>query len=324
MRSTLSVRRLFATAGTLSLWSALLLASPVAAVTIDWVNVGNPGNTCDSQLQGCFGDVDYSYQISKLEVTWAQYADFLNAVADIDTFGLYNAGMADFNSGGIIQSGVSGFFAYTPVLGREDWPVTYVSFYDAVRFANWMHNGQPNTGTQTSATTEDGSYTFSGATTVGGRNPGATIVLPTEDEWYKAAYHVLGTTYYDFPTSSDLQTVCAAPGATSNTANCHGTVGNMTDVGAYTESPSFYGTFDQGGNAFEWTEAILGSDRVKRGGARHSGPWLLGADQSRDSSNPTDELDVNGFRLVLVPEPGTGVLVAAGLLVLARRRRRRS
>jgi hypothetical protein len=38
-------------------------------------------------------------------------------------------------------------------------PVNYVSFYDALRFANWLHNGQP-TGAQGNATTEGGAYTI--------------------------------------------------------------------------------------------------------------------------------------------------------------------
>jgi hypothetical protein len=34
-------------------------------------------------------------------------------------------------------------------------PVNRVSFYDALRFANWRHNGEP-TGEQDNTTTEDG------------------------------------------------------------------------------------------------------------------------------------------------------------------------
>jgi hypothetical protein len=31
----------------------------------------------------------------------------------------------------------------------------------------------------------------------------------------------------------------------------------LTDVGAYNSSPSYYGTFDQGGNVREWNEVIF-------------------------------------------------------------------
>jgi hypothetical protein len=100
-----------------------------------------------------------------------------------------------------------------------------------------LHNGQLDTGAQTSATTAAGSYTFSGAATVGGRNPGATIFLPTEDEWYKAAYYdALSTSYFDFPAGSDVETVCTEPTALTNRANCFGSVGRATDVGSYAGS----------------------------------------------------------------------------------------
>src|SRR2546426_9948042 len=81
----------------------LLIASSASAVTIDWTPVGNRGNACDPQSQGCFGSVGYPYQISKYEVTNAQYAEFLNAVAKTDTNALYSTSMG-FGHGGITQT----------------------------------------------------------------------------------------------------------------------------------------------------------------------------------------------------------------------------
>src|SRR4029453_17023548 len=66
----------------LSIASLCLAASAASAVTIDWTFVGNPGNACDTQSQGCFGSVGYGYSIATFEVTNAQYTAFLNAVAD--------------------------------------------------------------------------------------------------------------------------------------------------------------------------------------------------------------------------------------------------
>ena len=83
--------------------------------------------------------------------------------------------------------------------------MNYVSFWDAARFANWLHNGQP-TGPQGPGTTEDGAYHDVGNQTLFGRNAGAKFFIPTEDEWYKAAYHkndgVTGN-YWDYPTASE-------------------------------------------------------------------------------------------------------------------------
>ncbi len=109
-----------------------------------------------------YGSVDYTYRISKYEVTNAQYAEFLNAVASTDSYGLYDTDMGSpepWEWGGITRSGSSGSYTYSAIGGREDMPVNHVSWYDSLRFANWLHNGQP-TGAQDNSTTEDGAYTI--------------------------------------------------------------------------------------------------------------------------------------------------------------------
>ena len=117
----------------LSLWlplaaAALFLAPPASAVvTIDWVTVGDPGNACETQSQGCFGAVNDEYRIGKFEVSTAQYVEFLNAVAATDTNALYNTSMGS-GFGGITRSGSSGSFSYSAIAGRENMPVNYVSF----------------------------------------------------------------------------------------------------------------------------------------------------------------------------------------------------
>jgi hypothetical protein len=59
----------------LPLACAFLLGAPASAVTIDWVGVGDAGNTCETQSQGCFGAVAYDYRVAKYEVTNAQYTE---------------------------------------------------------------------------------------------------------------------------------------------------------------------------------------------------------------------------------------------------------
>ena len=102
------------------------------------------------------------------------------------------------------------------------------------------------------ATTEDGAYTI----TAGGiaansitRNAEAAIFLTGEDEWYKAAYYdAVATSYFDDPAGTDVQSTCAAPGATANSTNCSFVVEELTDVESYTGSASPNGAFDQGGH----------------------------------------------------------------------------
>lgn len=133
------------------------------SVEIEMVTVGNAGNSADSTS---YGDVSYQFQIGKYEVTVGQYAAFLNAVAATDTYGLYNAAMAtDLNVAGIERSGTSGSYQYS-VVGSSSRPVTYVSWFDAARFCNWLHYGQPK-GLQDLTTTEDGAYLLNGSTSGG-------------------------------------------------------------------------------------------------------------------------------------------------------------
>jgi hypothetical protein len=189
-----------------------------------------------------------------------------------------------------------------------------------------MNNGQGAGDTETGAyTLLGGAATPSNGTTVT-RNAGATIVLTSEDEWYKAAYFSAFTTsYFDYPAGSDTQTTCSTPTATANRANCGGAVGDVTIRGSYTGSASPYGTFDQGGNVIEWNEVISGSFRVWRGGAGapSTGASTLAA-SSRFETSPAGEGPGIGFRLATIPEPSTGLLVIAGLLGLAGWRRERA
>ena len=305
-----------------------------AAVTFDWAGIGNAGNSADTQTG--YGSVGYEYSIATTEVTNAQYVEFLNAVAGVDTYGLYNGG----NYNQISRTSGSGTsadpYVYSANAGWENRPVVYVSWYDTLRFANWLHNGQV-TGLQDATTTEDGAYTFTGATTVSARNAGANYWLPSENEWYKAAYYDPNTTeYYDYATSSNTLPNNNAPeNDTGNSANYYNngyTIGNpyyTTEVGAYILSASPYGTYDQSGNVWEWNDAIVGSNRILRGSSWHANQSAeyLPATARNTTGAATIENSTVGFRIAglftedeaeAIPEPmsiGLMLLSVGGLLI---------
>ena len=287
---------------------AALISSATATVTIDWVTVGNAGNAADTTG---YGAVSYNYQIGKYEVTNAQYAEFLNAKAATDSYNLYNATyMASY---GITRSGGSGSYTYAVASGMENRPVVYVSWFDAARFSNWMANGQGN------GDTETGSYTLNGATSgIITANVGATIYIPTEDDWYKAAYYNGATSTYSlYPNGQNS--------ITTADANYGSSLGSSTNVGTYSGDPSSYGTFDQGGNVWEWNDAVSGSSRGLRGGSWYGDEnFLASSYRNYRFSTPTVEsLDI-GFRLtsVAVPEPSSLVLtmLASGVVLMRRKR----
>jgi formylglycine-generating enzyme required for sulfatase activity len=282
------------------------------------------------------------------DVTAAQYCQFLNAVAtQTDPYGLYNTSMSG-GSGtdacGITRTGGPGNYSYNTTssgytVNNGNFPVNWVSWGDAARFCNWMANGQPTTGVENLTTTENGSYYLNGALTNSAllavsRAAGAKYVIPTENEWYKAAYYdptLLGGSggYWKYPTKSNTlpSNVLSATG--TNNANFYDgstytdPTNGLTVVGAFAGSPGHYGTYDMGGDVGQWSDSIdvFGSSRIVGGG------WFDGWDgylQSVNSYgyNPSREDNDVGFRVAdlaaPVPEPLTMVGIMMGLAGLGR------
>ena len=311
------------------------LQSAIAGpVTIALSPVGNPNNPNDGPL--AMGTVGYSYYIGSYDVTLNQYAAFLNAVAATDTYGLYTPSLTtDPHSEGIARSGTPGKYRYTVIGGSGKHPVTHVSWLDAARFCNWMHNGEPTTLGEVAGSTEAGAYPLNGDLNVTGTtgresaNPGALWRMPLMIEWFKGAYYDptlnFGTGgYWDYPTQSD-----AMPGndgldpalpnqmniASQNGLNIiysttqkvySASADYITPVGLFTKSASYYKTYDQGGDVSNWLgdgpypatngmRLIVGSN------------WSAGISQGDPLTNlgsaSEKDLDTCGFRVATGASP---------------------
>jgi sulfatase modifying factor 1 len=330
---------------------------PAGLTSLETVPVGNPGNAGELSGPGIGGERDrvcgsvgYTYNMGKYEVTPGQYTEFLNEVAGTDTYALYHTSMSGRFGCGITRSGAGTTespYVYSAAPDIANRPVNYISFWDACRFANWLHNGQP-TGPQGAGTTETGAYTLDGYNGSDGhtirRNPGAKWAVPSEDEWYKAAYHkndgVTGN-YFDYPTGSDTLPGLDLADASGNNANYTTTPllhpidsGKYytTVAGEFQNSASPYGTFDQAGNVCEWMESMMFEGypyRTVRGGAWYQllfyweTPGRSLQASSRGYWSPQDgDSTASGFRVAEVPEPGTLSLLALGGRAAIRRRRR--
>jgi formylglycine-generating enzyme required for sulfatase activity len=315
-----------------------LLAVPARAVTIDWVTVGDPGNPNDTINTGTtpnYGAVADSFQIMKFEFTNQQYTDFLNSVDPNGTNpnSVYSeSGQGGTTRGGITNTGTTNGSRYAVKPDMGDKPVNYVNWFDAARVSNWLMNGATGTSSM-----ETGAYTLNNATSGNAPavNPGATFYIPTENQWYKAAYYKGGSTnagYWTYATQSDTVptavtaglTGSGSSGSTGNYANYgraagwNGQNGNVTTVGT-NGGASAYGAFDMSGNVNEWNDldglASSGSSRGLRAGSWFDAASTLSS-PIRSSINPSSEFVYYGLRLaspVPVPEPSTWVMGLAGI-----------
>ena len=182
-----------------------------------FVDIANSGNTADATT---YGAVSYNYKIQTYPVTNTEYTAFLNAVASTDTNAVYLQSMGS-NVGGISRTGNPGSYVYSVRTNMGNKPVCFISWFMAARFANWLHNGRIS-GLQSDSTTEDGAYNLNGNTLVD-KDGSAKYWIPTENEWYKAAYYDPdksgGSGYWDYASQSD-----SAPTAVTATSTGDGSL----------------------------------------------------------------------------------------------------
>lgn len=234
---------------------------------------------------------------------------------------------------------------------RADMPATNVSWNEAARFVNWL-NTSNNFAPAYKFSTQPGDVGYSSNANISlwqlgdagydasnpYRNRLANYVLPTADEWYKAASYdpnANGGTggYWNYATGSDTVPTAVASGTAAGTA-----VYNQ----AFSQGPaditlagglSPFGTMGQNGNVWEWEETSFDLNNSlgwSSRGFRGDGWFSSSSGLSRHSYDPwVGSLDVIGFRVAslssVVPEPNSLVLTTCvavcGLLTRGSRRK---
>ena len=272
-------------------------------------------------------------------VIGGSFADDATALAA--AVGLLSSASTEVATRGFRIAAKRGWQTYVAKDGFAEKPANYLSLWDAMRFANWLENGQP-VGGQDASTTEGGSYTLSTegmqANTIE-RNPGATVFVSSEDEWYKAAYYdASAQSYFTSPTADGAELDCEVPTfnpeedpAVPDTANCGDAVLALngaifeavsTAVRAYPASPSSYGTLDQGGNLFEWNDTIVATESRGMRGGFYGASNFSTESVARGLNVPAIEAPSVGFRVTQIPEPASWLLQGFMLATLAILRRR--
>ena len=276
--------------------------------TIDFVSIGNPGNAADTTG---YGAVPYEYRLGTGEIS----QDAIDKATA--------SGMTDVTAG--------------PWTG--DQPAANLNWYEAAAFVNFLNTNSGKTaaydlswsGTAWSMAL----WSSEQAWTVGGtnlyRNKNAYYFLPSENEWYKAAYdNAAGSAYFPYPTASSTAPIAVASGTQPDSAVYFQT--NQISPAEVTAAGGLspYGTMGQGGNVWEWTETALSGDndsptnvRTIRGGGWTSPESQLISSFRSSNGFPDGERTFIGFRVASIPEPSTyALLLATGALWWATRKAR--
>ena len=313
MKTTTTTKLGFTLAGVLALTitsaHADTFGSGADTFIIDFVDIGNAGNTDDLGAGGGiystpYGGVSYGYRMGTYEISQ-------DAITKATASGL-----------GSVVAGSWG----------ASQPAADMTWFEAAAFVNFLNT----------STGHQAAYQLTGVTALtpwasvdawqaGGENlyrhKDAYYFLPSEDEWYKAAYHQndgVSANYWDYATGSNSIPTAVASGTGAGTAVYDGAAGSPAAVNN-DGGLSAYGTMGQNGNVWEWDESAF--DGISEFRAVSGGGWLNTESDLRSSMTqplvaPSFSNFVVGFRVASVPEPTSALLLlGSGAMLLLRRRR---
>jgi formylglycine-generating enzyme required for sulfatase activity len=275
--------------------------------------IGNPGNAADTTG---FGSVGYHYNMGKYEIS----RDMID------------------------KANIEGALAITTASYLGDKPAAGISWMEAAKFVNWLNAITGNAVAykfNTSGALQlwrptDAGYNASNLF----RNNLSKYFLPSENEWYKAAFGNPSGGWYAYPGGSNTMPIPVASGTSPNTAvyNQPGN-GNNGPTSVYNAGGlSAFGTMAQGGNITELMENGFDgvNDYTFEQRTIRDFPWYSydpgftsNTPEEWESSyrsyllDPFAESNSIGFRVAMIPEPSSLSLLALSGVVVALGRRRK-
>ena len=269
----------------------LLVLCSAAGVMADTFGTGN--NQFDLTFQNIssgsnpssgYGQVGYDYGIGTHEITADQWGKYIATTSAV------NGTVPDTTGSQAVNN---------------------TSWNEAAQFVNWLNT---SSGHQAAYSfNELGNVIQWGAgdqsATSAFRHKDAVYVLPSEDEWVKAAYWN-GTSLQTYSTPGDT--------LTDMDVNYNYKVDHIRNVGIGSEEIN--GTYDMMGNVWEWNESAYDSARGFRGGAYYDEEFYLRSSTSY-SVYPSFESEDLGFRVAAIPEPSSIALIglfSGGVLAIRR------
>lgn len=263
--------------------SVTISSRPAAAGIVpdydfQWATIGDVGNVAYGggpfgQLAGR-GSVDYRYRISRLEITSAQWLEFVNtfeALGNPYNFsGVHSSGIVqDFSWGG---PGVR-YMLRPDIPNVERVPVLGLNWLNAARYTNWLHNDKaPTLEALETGAYDTSTWGYQGPFTTRRTDdathlPGAKFWIPTLDEWMKAAHYDPSRFgagqggWWDYPNSTNDSLIAGLPGIGQTSAglvlppivepNYINDPQRFIPLGAYTDVQSPWGLWDVSGGSLE-------------------------------------------------------------------------
>ncbi|MGJ8637916.1 MAG: SUMF1/EgtB/PvdO family nonheme iron enzyme [Opitutaceae bacterium] len=268
--------------------------------SMEFVRVHNAGNGDNGAGGGIYsepyGGVGYNFRMSRREVS----QDMID------------------------RASISGMVGVSAGPWGGDQPAADVDWFEAAAFVNWLNTSEGHQAAY-DLTWNGSSWSMNlwpvevqaptgvDSGTNGYRHVDARYFLPSEDEWYKAAYHKNDgdtSNYWDHAHASHTQ----PDGIDSSGDTIFDIVVDdgfklsepktIDDVGL----PSAYGTLGQGGNIYEWTETAYdgnnnssSENRAIRGGDWDSSSFIASAGD-RPGTGFFNATNFIGFRVARVAD----------------------